>query len=46
MDFLTQEMVNEAAAHLEQRIKVKPRVGMILGSGLGLSLILWKIRLK
>ncbi len=35
MDFLTQEMVNEAAEYLEQRIKVKPRVGMILGSGLG-----------
>ena len=35
MDYLTIEMINEAADFLRKKINVKPKVGMILGSGLG-----------
>lgn len=35
MDYLTIEMINEAADFLRKKISIKPKVGMILGSGLG-----------
>jgi purine-nucleoside phosphorylase len=34
-DFLTLELIDAAVAAVQQHTKVKPRVGMILGSGLG-----------
>lgn len=35
MEFLTEEMINTAVGFIQNRVKIKPRVGMILGSGLG-----------
>ncbi len=35
MEFLTEEMINTAVEFIQDRVKINPRVGMILGSGLG-----------
>ena len=35
MEFLTEEGINEAVEFIQGKTKIKPRVGMILGSGLG-----------
>ena len=35
MEALTMEMIDKAAAVIKKQIKLEPRVGMILGSGLG-----------
>ncbi|MBN1264123.1 MAG: purine-nucleoside phosphorylase [Anaerolineales bacterium] len=35
MDFLTSEIINKAAEFLQEKFPVSPKVGMILGSGLG-----------
>jgi purine-nucleoside phosphorylase len=35
MEFLTEEVINSAVAFIQDRVELKPRVGMILGSGLG-----------
>jgi len=35
MDFLTNDVINEAVEFLKSKMPVTPRVGMILGSGLG-----------
>jgi purine-nucleoside phosphorylase len=35
MEFLTEEVINNAVAFIKERTDIKPRVGMILGSGLG-----------
>jgi purine-nucleoside phosphorylase len=35
MEFLTEDVINHAVAFIQERTELKPRVGMILGSGLG-----------
>jgi purine-nucleoside phosphorylase len=35
MEFLTEEVINNAVAFIKERTDIFPRVGMILGSGLG-----------
>ena len=35
MEFITEEGINEAVEFIQGKTKIKPRVGMILGSGLG-----------
>jgi len=35
MEFLTEEGINQAVEFIKGKTKIKPRVGMILGSGLG-----------
>ena len=35
MEFLSEEAINQAVTFIKERTDIQPRIGMILGSGLG-----------